>query len=339
MRTRRSTVTKKPTRNDVAREARVSGWTVSRVLNDDRTVSISDETRTRVLDVARELGYQPNINARALATGRTSTIGFWMCFLYSQYRAHVLHRMQNVMQGSDFELVIRDIEQELWVDNNLTNVYKIPVDGMIALDSPTAGKTFVRQDRETPFVSMGAFWAEDRDYVATDLYPGTIDAIRHLVDTGRKHIVHVLPQTGYGALTEARCRAYLEVLEAAGLEPHLVETGEVTLSASWQAVREYVQAHPEVDGVFCHNDDMAFGAHRALSDSHRRIGQDVALVGCDGIEETEYLSPSLSTIVQPVDEMCELAWEFLLNRIKNPSIPLQQCILHPRFVARGSSMR
>jgi len=341
MRIRTTDQAKKPTRNDVAREANVSGWTVSHVLNDDHSVSISDETRLRVWEAARQLGYRPNSNARALATGRTSTVGFWMCFLYSQYRAHVLHRMHYVMKDSGFELVIRDIDDELSRDPGRPNTHKIPVDGIIAFDTPTAGSRFMGPDAglPTPFVSVGAFWAADGDYVAVDLYSGALEAMEHLVQTGRRRIAYVLSHTEEDFLTESRYRAYTSVLAATGLEPCLIKTNGVTLSASYQAVTDFMQVNRDVDAVFCHNDDMAFGAHRALTDLGFAIGKEVALVGCDGIEETDYLSPPLTTIVQPVDEMCEIAWQFLKNRIDDPSTPPQQRTLKPTLVIRASSLR
>src|SRR5476651_1156836 len=102
---------RRPTRNDVARHANVSGWTVSNVLNGHSNVSISDQTRRRVIEAAECLGYQPNNSARALATGRTRTIGFWMSLGYSRYRSHVLHRIHQLIKRSDFEIVIRDVEE------------------------------------------------------------------------------------------------------------------------------------------------------------------------------------------------------------------------------------
>src|SRR3569833_4071471 len=95
---------RRPTRNDVARRANVSGWTVSNVLNGHSDASISEQTRGRVLEAARLLGYQPNNSARALATGKTRTIGLWMCLRYSHYRAHALHRMQQLIKNSSFEI-------------------------------------------------------------------------------------------------------------------------------------------------------------------------------------------------------------------------------------------
>src|SRR3569833_2779255 len=330
---RKTAQTKIPTRHEVAREANVPGWTGAHVLNDDRSVSISEETRTRVLEAARTLGYRPNNNARALATGRTSTIGFWMCFLYSQYRAHVLHRMQNVMKTSDFDLIIRDIDDELRRDHSTASAYKIPVDGIISLDTPMAGEQFMRSvaDDAIPFVSMGAFWSADGDNVAIDLYSGAVEAGEHLVATGRRRIAYVVPQTDDDP-NESRFRAYGTVLAAAGIEPCIIRTDGVTLSGSYRAVTDFLKTNRDVDAIFCHNDDMAFGAHRAVTDLGFVIGKEVALVGCDGIEETEYLSPPLTTIAQPVDEMCETAWQSLQNRINNPSCPLQQTTLKTKLV-------
>jgi len=340
MRKNSTTKTRLPTRNDVARHASVSGWTVSHVLNGNHSVSISSETRSRVIESARLLGYRPNSNARALATGRSSMVGFWMSFLYSQHRAHVLHCMQNVMKNSDFELIIRDIEDELLRDAELSSACKIPVDGIIAFDTPQAGKTFIRTNEASiPFVSMGAFWAEDGDYVGTDLYPGSREAVQHLVDTGRKHIIYLMPGSLVDVKLEARGRAYMDVMAEAGLELRAVRLENLAVLTAWKTVHGYVMQHPDVDAIFCHNDEIAFGAHRALSDLGRKIGPEVAIVGCDGVEETDYLSPPISTIVQPIDEMCALAWQFLQNRIVQPSIPLQQRVLKPRFLVRTSSQR
>jgi DNA-binding LacI/PurR family transcriptional regulator len=93
----------------------------------------------------------------------------------------------------------------------------------------------------------------------------------------------------------------------------------------------------EVDALFCHNDDVAFGAYRALCDLGVGVGGEIALVGCDGIEEADYLACPLTTIAQPITEMCALAWEFLHRRMQDPGCPLQQRILRPELLVRAST--
>lgn len=330
---------RRPTRNDVAKRANVSGWTVSNVLNGQSNASISAQTRKQVMEAAECLGYQPNNSARALATGRTRTIGVWMCLGYSRYRAHALHRLRRLTKDSRFEIVVRDIEEEISREGKLANAFKIPLDGIVAFDTPTVGNRVVQSQagQPVPLVSMGAFWVEDRDFVGVDLYAGTVDAMKHLLEAGRRNITYLLPKPEEEHYSEARTRAYIDLMKDAGLEPHFLYAPDLSLATSHQTVTEHVGAGASVDAILCHDDGMAFGAHRALLDLGVKIGADVALIGCDGIEETEYLSPPLTTIVQPIDEMCATAWSFLEKRIENPTGDLQQIVLKPKLVIRASS--
>lgn len=330
---------KRPTRDDVAREAGVSGWTVSQVLNGRAEAAIREETRERVFQAAKHLGYRPNSSARALVTGRCSTISFWTCFDYSQHRAHVLHIMQQQMQSSGFEIVIRDVERQMEHDPDFSKTFQLPVDGIIALDNPTAGIAFSRRDpsHTIPFVSMGAYWAKDRDFVGVDLYAGTVEAIDHLIAAGRRRIAYLLPATDKNWPRDARLEAYENTLASAGLKGRLIQSADPSLSIARRTMDEFLQTRPDFDAVFCHNDDMALGAYRALCDHGIEVGNEVALVGCDGIEELEYVGCPLTTIVQPIEQMCAMAWEFLQRRMVDPACPLQQQVLRPELVVRASS--
>ena len=324
----------------MAKAAGVSGWTVSNVLNGRPGAAIREDTRARVLAAADHLGYRPNSSARSLVTGRFSTVGFWMCFDYSQHRAHVLHLMQQQMKSSGFEIVIRDIEREMDVDPNFSKTFQLPVDGIIAFDTPTASIAFshINPSLSLPFVSMGGYWSTERDFVGVDLYAGTVEAILHLIETGRRRIAYLAPDTDEDWPRDARMRAYQDTMQGAGLEPRCLFLPDLTLSTVRQFVRDtFKDMTGEVDALFCHNDDVAIGANRALCDLGIAAGHDIALVGCDGIEEADYLACPLTTIAQPITEMCGLAWEFLHRRMQEPDCPLQQRILKPELVIRAST--
>lgn len=333
----------RPTRDDVARQARVSGATVSRVLSGREDLSIAEATRVRVLAAAQRIGYQPNATARALVTGRTGIVGFWMCLGYSRYRSHVVNRMQQVLTPSEFAMAITDVEEELSLRHTMSRAMRLGVDGIIAFDTPTACGEFARSQAAStgavPFVSMGAYWTEATNFVGVDLYAGTVEAMRHLIDTGRRRIAYVHPKTEEERPREARYAAYCAVLQEAGYEPHSILTPDVSLATAWSHVRTHLEGGAQLDALLCHNDDMAVGAYRALCDLGLRAGPDIALVGCDGIEETEYLSCPLTTIKQPIDQMCTLAWQYLQTSMENPSGPLQQCLLKPELVIRSSTRR
>src|SRR5579871_1270919 len=249
----------RPTRDDVARQAQVSGATVSRVLSGRDDLSIAEETRVRVLAAAQRIGYQPNPAARALVTGRTGIVGFWMCLGYSRYRSHVVNRMQQVMTPSEFAMAITDVEEELSLRHTLSRAMRLGVDGIIAFDTPTAGREFVRVQEAsasaTPFVSMGAYWNEATNYVGVDLYAGAVEAMRHLIETGRKRIAYLHPETVEEWPREVRYDAYCDVLKEAGRTPHFITTPDVSLATAWHRVREALQSASRPDAILCHNDD------------------------------------------------------------------------------------
>ena len=106
-----------------------------------------------------------------------------------------------------------------------------------------------------------------------------------------------------------------------------------------QLIRDYVRQHGCPEAIFCHSDDVALGIYRGLCDLKLRVPQEVALVGCDGIQDGEYLECPLTTIVQPVAEMCAAAWRFLVQRLERPKMKKQQTVLKPKLVVRESSRR
>ena len=87
------------------------------------------------------------------------------------------------------------------------------------------------------------------------------------------------------------------------------------------------------------NDEVALGVYRALREMKLRVPHDVALIGCDGIEDTEYLECPLSTIVLPSEEMCRLAWQMLQERIENPALEPRHVVLMPHLAIRESTRR
>jgi DNA-binding LacI/PurR family transcriptional regulator len=105
------------------------------------------------------------------------------------------------------------------------------------------------------------------------------------------------------------------------------------------ALGQHIDKYGCPDGLFCYNDDMAIAASRALYEMGLRVPDDVAIVGCNGTLETDYTTPRLSTIVQPIERMCAIAATFLKQRIADPSLPLQQIALQPHLEIRASSQR
>jgi len=210
------------------------------------------------------------------------------------------------------------------------------VDGVIAHENrdnslPANGR------RPTPIVSTGVYYDQTCiDFVGIDLTRVAHEAVRRLVATGRKRIAHM---TFHGSPSndDARCRAYVSVLGESGLKTEFIVPQNEKRHVVRANVHDYIAAHGYPEAIFCHNDDMAIATYRALSDLGLRVPDDVALLGCDGVEDTAYFPSAISTIGQPFEEMCETAWRFLERRMAEPDAPPQQVILQPKLLWREST--
>ncbi|HZT41412.1 MAG TPA: LacI family DNA-binding transcriptional regulator [Chthonomonadaceae bacterium] len=324
-----------PTIRDLARELNVSHTTVSRVLNGKGGAFISDATRRRVLDAAARRNYRPHRFARALATGRTGMVVLWAQTLRQPYAVNIMNQVLDQMSDPSCELVIRTMRQ---LDAYPYGIAHWQVDGILALDGVDVLQhvMVLGQGSGPPIVAMGDPPGIPVDHVGVDLRAGAVEATRHLIEAGCRRIAFFTNTWG-NRPDEGRYAGYLSVMREAGRAPEIIVlTGEKRASAR-VALRTYIEREGHPDGLLCLSDDIAIGAYSAIRDLHLRIPDDIAVVGCDGLEEDEYLEPPLTTIMQPFDQMAAVAWQFLRQRMENRSLPIQTCVLSPQLVVRASS--
>lgn len=331
----------KPTRDDVARVANISGATVSRVLSGRTDLSISPETRARVLEAAEKLGYRPNPAARALMTGKSGLVGFWMSLAYSRYRGKVLDRMRYLLGASELALAVTDVDKEYAWDHSFDRALRVPVDGIIAFDNSDSVEAFARDRAQIapriPFVAMGAYWSEAQSFVGVDLRAGAHLALAHLLEMGRRQIAYVVPFDSALVNTGPRYEAYCDRLEGEWLPTETIATKGVNIGDLVEALGARKAAGNFPDALYCMNDDLALSSAYALERLGIRPGYDVAIVGFDGIDEAAYGPCPITTVRQPIEEMCDLAYQFLQARIADPEGPLHQRILIPELVIREST--
>ena len=326
--------------HDVARSLNLSHTTVSRVLNDRNTISIPARTRERVRTAAQAMGYSPNRAARALVTGRTYLVALQVFRLGSPYAWMVAQQMQENVIRDGYEVLTREFG-----GGDLT--LQSSVDGILALD--TIHPLHNNERPDVPYVLMGRFIPQSLqmaqslqlDYVYVDLEYGARLATQHLVKAGRKRIAHVTSTSGLREQgtqeEEARCRGYRTVMEDAGLSPEFIVAASDSRQDGCEVLLTYAAEHGIPDALFCRNDELAAGCFRALHFLGRRIPEDTAVIGHDGLQESEYLQPALSTVSPPVEEMCRLAWQFLRARMQDKDAAPQTTILNPSLLLRESA--
>jgi LacI family transcriptional regulator len=310
---------------DIAKRLGISDSTVSRVLNKKKDAFISQATREKVLAAAAEMGYRPNKLACALVTGRTNTIAFLASGERTHYYTEVTYHLQDRLRNDGYDLVTEYAKGPgLW--NWQSPYLQRPFDGIIVCDPPFAYDDYLRQGehKNTPWVSLVVFFWSTGDYVGVDLYAGAIKALEHLSKFGPR-IDFVAPGPSYD---DPRHHAYADIIEKHHLQPEYVIIPSYQRAPARQIIREHIQKCGCPIAIFCFNDNLAIGVHRGLRDLDLNIPTDVALVGCDGIEDTEYHDPAISTIDMNLDKMCNQACDFLLRRIKDPSA--RYCRPEPR---------
>lgn len=331
------------TLQDVAERAGVGLSTASYVLN-NKPKSIGNEARQRILRAAQEMGYRPNMSARSLVTRKTHIVALWVPNVASAFSGSVIAEIQKLARHNGYEVMICDAERnynEAGSNENTlaTTTLQMPlwnVDGIIAFfGSSSRGIEQEFQSKPLlPFVSMGSFSVPDTDYVALSLLKASQEAVRWLLAQGCQRVGFLVPIEA-DFIGDERHDAYIEAMSIKGQQPLFIYMKQNTRASAYEATRDYLKANESVDALFCYNDYAAIGASRALREAGLSIPAQVLLVGCDGIEDRDYLEWPLHTIELPIQAMCEAAWKFLEQRLTAPTLPHQTQSFAGRFALRN----
>lgn len=299
---------------DVAREAGVSGQTVSRVVNARGYVGA--DTRTRVEQAMQSLGYRPNSAARALRSGRFRAIGVIM-FSFSSYgnqRTLDAIAVRAAEMGYALTLIPVESSARETVAGAFRRIEEHAVDGIIiVIEAHQLDEAEVEMPHGLPVVFVDSNRGTSHPFVDTDQAQGARLATEHLLDLGHETVWHVTgPAKSYSA--ERRRESWRATLESRGREIPEVISGDWSAASGYQAgVR--LRAIASVTAVFAANDQMAIGVVRAFRESGRDIPGDVSVVGFDGLPDAAQLWPPLTTVQQHPEKVGALAVDALLAEL------------------------
>jgi DNA-binding LacI/PurR family transcriptional regulator len=322
-----------PTLRDVAREAGVSYQTVSRVINNNTNVSPS--TRDRVLKAIHTLDYRPNRAAQILQTERSHTIEVVMPYFGFN---RVLYDMARATHQWGYHFVISAIDNDEFA-NTLEGATSRFIDGLILIPLIPIVDDYddlVRLTRGIPFVQIGARLGANLPSVIYDQAQGARLATQHLIDLGHRKIAEITgPLLNYDAIE--RHEGWVATLSGNGTEPKLSIEGDFTIEGGYRAMCQLLDEGADFTAVFVGNDSMSLGAQTALRNRGWRVPDDVSIVGFDDIPESAHLVPGLTTVRQDFQLLGQLAVEYIIGLIENPSTPVYQRVLSPKLVIREST--
>lgn len=327
---------------EVAARTGVSSATVSRVLNNP-DFKVLPETRERIERVASELGYRANRAARSLATGRTQAVALCVPTLHSAHTARIISAAVAEIHSHGYDVLIAEMHLDAHSEIDTEKLHSLPVDAIMFSEMPHGLLPGLENSHlcGKPFVNFGAYVSPEADHVCVDLQTCSEEAIRHLYASGCRRIAYMVWDMldWFGKTSDARLLAYETVMQELGMETEFVLTYSPDRRTAGPALASHIERFGCPDGLFCFNDEIAIGALRALCDLGIRVPHDVAVAGCDGIEDTAYHNPSLTTVSWPTSEVCRKSWEILERRIQDPTLPLQQTTIEARLEIRESTRR
>ncbi|MFL6468704.1 MAG: LacI family DNA-binding transcriptional regulator [Pyrinomonadaceae bacterium] len=339
------------TLNDIAEAVGVAAMTVSRVVSGEGYVS--EDTRKKVLKAVKDLNYRPNGLARSLKRRFTETVGLVLGDISNPYSTELARSVRETLSNQGFNLFICISEYSEKEDiAAFESLAAHNVDGIIvATRSNQAGDRYLRGLVETnvPIVTIGRdFHHKNVDLVSPDNLNGGFEATRHLIDLGHKRIAFIGANLSSGTHLK-RLQGYLNALEhhSIPVDERLITgrgddqpdvSGYSTEDIGFEGMKRLLSLPDPPTAVFARNDFTAIGAIRAISDAGLRIPEDIAIVGFDDIPLAARVSPSLTTVRQPMRTEGRIAAEMLLERITSASsIARRERILDCELIVRESS--
>ena len=316
---------------DVAKLARVSVTSASYALNG--TGSISEATRKRVLEAAKELNFHPNAFARNLKNRKTRTIGVFITRFGGLFYEDILEGIHDAILQSDYELIV--CPESRTIRRILT---QRSVDGAIVFDTKITNETIVKIASENyPVVVLDRYL--ETDYVfplLIDNQQGVREAFYHLYNQGARKIFFLSGALDSFDNTE-RMQAFLEEGEKNNLSIHCLN-GDFVEESGYSVGKMIIAANDLPEAVFCANDQMAIGFMKAMKEHGLHAPEDIAVVGFDDIQLSSYVHPTLSTIGAPRLAWGSAAVNRLIDFLEN-EIPFNTERLPTKLIPRESSSK
>lgn len=325
-----------PSMADVAAAAGVSHMTVSRVINE--TGPVRADTRQRVLAAIGQLGYRPNVMARALVTGRSGTLGVVTLDSALYGPASTLYSLENAARDAGFAVSIRSVSKpdKISIPEAVETLRAQAVEGIIVIAPHTPAVAALQHTAHSvPLVAVGAQPGPTPvPMVSVDQGAGARLATEHLLSLGHPTVWHVAGPRDWVEANE-RERGWRATLRAAGADVPRIVRGDWSPRSGYQAGR-VLAARDDVSAVFVANDQMALGVLRAFVEAGISVPRDVRVIGFDDIPEAAYFSPPLSTIRQDFGEVGRRAFGTLAAHMAGHSDVLPEPVA-PELILRDST--
>jgi DNA-binding LacI/PurR family transcriptional regulator len=323
---------------DIAKAVGVTQTTVANALAGRGNVS--QATRQRILKYAQEMSYRPNAIARSLAQGKTYTLALILPRISTPFYPEIAEAIEQTAMQHDYQLLLcnthddpalgrRYLERLIsrWVDGLIVMGASLPLDDII-----------VQVERGLPIVLCD--WQENETpegipNVSVDFRQAGALAAQHLIALGHRQLAVITDEP----CQILRLEGFRTMAQDAGvtLSPENVQQGNSTIKSSYAAAKMLLRLTPRPTAIFATTDWMALGAMQAIFEAGLHIPNDISVVGLDDIVVSAHVSPTLTTVAIPKEQLAAVAMEVLLRQIAGHNDEPASIVVSPQLVVRQST--
>lgn len=321
---------------DVAAKAGVTATTVSRVLNNRGY--ISNETRKKVYWAMSELNYRPNEMARFLSKQQTNYLGIILPSVEHPYFGKILHWFEHyaTLQGYKVMVCISADSREKELEY-IDMLHSNRVMGIVLCSR--SGKLLDNFDASCPVITFERELCESIPSILCDNFQGGMQATQCLIDAGCKHVAIFAGAPELELPANLRVEAFTRTCAERGVVGEVIYTDEEAFrSNDYESyILKTLQENPNLDGVFATSDVMAAQIIRVCHKLGKYIPEDICVIGFDDVYPSMITYPAITTIHQPVEEMCRYAVEMIVKKVNKEMVPSK--VVLPVSLVRRESVR
>ncbi|BBH24065.1 LacI family transcriptional regulator [Paenibacillus baekrokdamisoli] len=320
---------------DIAEKVGVTVTSVSRVLNNRGY--ISEMLKKKVHEAMEELNYQPNEVARSLIRKKSNIIGLIIPDVSHPFFGEVTYYIEYYADKNGYKLLLCNSKLNKLKEKEYINMLKgSQVDGIIMGSHTMDTKDYT--SIKLPMVTLDRQITDTIPYISSDNYKGGELATNLLIKKGCKKIAHISGNLHLNLLAKLRHDAFKKVILNKGIEHIVLQTdlNGFNYDEYEQLVSAMFQEHPDIDGVFASSDIIAAQVLKECYRIGKSVPQDVKIVGYDGIQLGQLITPGITTIKQPTKDIGKMAVSLIIEQIEGEDVPKEN-ILPVKLIERQST--
>ncbi|PJC85120.1 transcriptional regulator [Vibrio sp. HA2012] len=329
----------RPTLQNIADQVGVTKMTVSRYLRDPEKVSKT--VGEKIALAVDELGYIPNRAPDILSKAKSYSIGVLLPSLTNQVFAEVLRGIETVIEPQGYQAMLAHYGySKRTEEKRIESMLSYNVDGIILSESyhTERAKRMLKSTGIPVVEMMDSASPPLQQAVGFDNIRASREMTEHLIARGRKHIVYLAARMD--ERTKQKIVGFEQAMHAAGLIPNIISTKAASsYTVGSELTQQAREEYPQIDGIYCTNDDLAIGALFECLRMGLQVPEDISIAGFHGHNITSVVQPTLATVITPREEMGKIAAEQLLYRLTHPGEKIEKHIIElPTQIYLGESL-